>query len=212
MSKSNSKQGHSPSKTPDVYTISTLQTKCSKILLSSRHQRTLSPHSRADDSLLWWKLCQQRNIDLNAAKLQLKLKELKFMGTIISNQGMKPDQDKVEAITHMPQPLNNAALLRFIGMVNYLSPFFANLSSAIQLARTLTQGAVPFIWSIKQSNWSPQSQSSPTMISTSQLYFRRIASNYATGGALLQLNDDGKLQLVVFTSSSINPTEQRYSQ
>ena len=94
------------------------------------------------------------NIDLNAAKLQLKLKELnqKFMGTIISKQGMKPDQDKVAAIAQIPQPLNKAAFLRFIGMVNYLSPFYANLSSAIQLGRTLTQGAVPFIWSIKQSN------------------------------------------------------------
>lgn len=37
-------------------------------------------------------------------------------------------------------------------------------------------------------------------------------SDNAVGGALLQPNDEGKLQPVVFTSSSMNPTEQHYSQ
>ena len=47
------------------------------------------------------------------------------MGTIISDQGMKPDPDKVAAITRMQPPENKAGLLRFIGMVNYLSPCYA---------------------------------------------------------------------------------------
>ena len=64
--------------------------------------------------------CHQRNIKLNADKLQFNLKELKFMGTIISDQGMKPDPEKVAAITQMPTPQNKVALLRVIGMVNFL--------------------------------------------------------------------------------------------
>ena len=85
--------------------------------------------------------CHQKNIKLNATKLQFKLRELKFTGTIISDQGMKLDPDKVAAITQMPPPENEPALLRFIGMINYLSPFCANLSSVIQPLRTLTQEA-----------------------------------------------------------------------
>jgi len=76
--------------------------------------------------------CHRKNIKLNAAKLQIKLKELKFMGTIISDQGMKPHPDKVAAITQMPPPETKAAFLCFLGIVNYLSPFCANLSSVIQ--------------------------------------------------------------------------------
>lgn len=64
----------------------------------------------------------QRSIKLNAGKLRFKLKEVKFMGTIISGNGMKPDPDEVAAITQMPTPQNKPALLRFIGMVNYLLP------------------------------------------------------------------------------------------
>ena len=94
--------------------------------------------------------CHERKIKLNATKLQFKLKELKFMGTIISDQGMKPDPDKIAAITQMPPPQNKAAVLRFIGMVNYLSPFCENLSTVIQPLKALTQEAVPFLWSETQ--------------------------------------------------------------
>ena len=163
--------------------------------------------------------CHQRNIKLNADKLQFKLKELKFMGTIISDQGMKPDPEKVAAITQMPTPENKAALLRVIGMVNYLSPFCPNLSTAIQPLRTLTQEAVPFIWSEahdKALTKAKQLISSAPVLAYYDLHkpvvLQTDASDYGLGGALLQPNDDGKLQPVAFTSSSLNPTEQRYSQ
>ncbi|XP_044182111.1 uncharacterized protein K02A2.6-like [Acropora millepora] len=163
--------------------------------------------------------CHKLNIKLNATKLQFKLKELKFMGTIISDQGMKPDPDKVAAITQMQPPENKAALLRFIGMVNYLSPFCANLSSVIQPLRMLTQDSVPFIWSKVQDgafNKAKQLISSAPVLAYYDLdkpvVLQTDASDYALGGALLQPNDKGKLQPVAFTSSSMSPTEQRYSQ
>ena len=91
--------------------------------------------------------CDQRSIKLNAGKLCFKLKEAKFMGIIISDSGLKPDPDKVAALTQMATPQNKPALLRFIGVVNYRSPFCPNLSSVIQPLRMLTQDAAPFSWS-----------------------------------------------------------------
>ena len=78
--------------------------------------------------------CHHENIKLNPQKLhvQFKLKEVKFMGTILTDQGMKQDPDKVAVITQLPTPQDKPALLRFISMVNYLSPFCTNLSSEIQ--------------------------------------------------------------------------------
>ena len=163
--------------------------------------------------------CHKLNIKLNAAKLQFKLQELEFMGTIISDQGMKPDPDKVAAITQMQPPENKAALLRFIGMVNYLSPFCANLSSVIQPLRMLTQDSVPFIWSKVQDgafSKAKQPVSSAPVLAYYDLdkpvVLQTDASDYALGGALLKPNDKGNLQPVAFTSSSMSSTEQRYSQ
>lgn len=45
--------------------------------------------------------CHQRSIKLKAGKLFFKLKEVKFIGTIISYNGKKPDPDKEAAITQM---------------------------------------------------------------------------------------------------------------
>ena len=103
----------------------------------NNYQEAQKDHDRRFIALM--ERCHQKNIKLNAAKLQFKLRELKFMGTIISDRGMKPDPDKVGAITQMPPPENKPALLCFIGMINYLSPFCANLSSVVQPLRMLTQ-------------------------------------------------------------------------
>ena len=163
--------------------------------------------------------CHHKNIKLNPQKLQFKLKEVKFMGTIHTNQGMEPDPDKVAAKTQLPTPQDKSALLRFIGMVNYLSPFCANLCSEIQPLRMIPQTAVPFIWSDAQDqafNKAKQLIASAPVLAYYDLrdpvFLQTDASDYAVGGALFQPNNKGYLQPVAFTSSSMNPTEQRYSQ
>lgn len=47
--------------------------------------------------------CHHKKIKLNASEVQVKLKELKLLGTIISDKEMRPDPDKVAAITKRQQ-------------------------------------------------------------------------------------------------------------
>ena len=83
----------------------------------------------------------------------------------------------------------------------------------IQPLRMLTQESVPFIWSKVQDgafNKAKQLISSAPVLAHYDLdkpfVLQTDASNYALGGALLQLNDKGKLQPVAFTSSGMSPT------
>jgi len=48
--------------------------------------------------------CQLKNIILNDDKAILKQTELVLMGHVISDQGVRPDPAKVEAIVKMPSP------------------------------------------------------------------------------------------------------------
>ncbi len=163
--------------------------------------------------------CLLKNIKLNPDKLRFKLPEVKFMGHIITDAGMKPDPDKVDAITKMPTPENRADLLRIIGMLNYLSPFCQNLSSVIQPLRALTKDGVEFHWSPLQEEALSQAKSLITSTPT-LLYFdihkpvvlQVDASERGLGGALLQPNKSNGFQPVAFTSSSMSETETRYSQ
>ena len=80
--------------------------------------------------------CRKNNIKLNQAKFQFKTTEVKFMGHIISDSGIKPDPDKIESIIKL-QTTIEADLLRIIGMLNYLSPFCPNMSGFINLCEHL---------------------------------------------------------------------------
>ena len=61
-------------------------------------------------------------------KCEIGATELKFLGEIVSKEGMKPDPQKVTAITQMTPPSNREELARFLGMIKYLARFLPELS------------------------------------------------------------------------------------
>ena len=163
--------------------------------------------------------CTEKQIKLNPEKFRFKVREVKFMGHVISDKGMKPDPEKVEAVTHLPRPKDKTALLRLIGMLNYLSPFCQNLSAVIQPLRALTKEGVEYVWSEIQDKAFNEAKHLVSTAPTLMYYdinkpvtLQVDASEGGLGGALLQPNKDNKLQPVAFTSCSMSETEQRYSQ
>ena len=48
--------------------------------------------------------CSKKNTKLNQSKLQFKLKQVKFMGNVITDRGMQADPDKIAAISAMAPP------------------------------------------------------------------------------------------------------------
>ncbi|PFX24871.1 Uncharacterized protein K02A2.6 [Stylophora pistillata] len=62
----------------------------------------LSDHDAKLTALL--ERCRATGIKLNKEKLKLPRKEVKFMGHVICQDGLKPDPDKVQGIKEMPTP------------------------------------------------------------------------------------------------------------
>ena len=81
---------------------------------------------------------RQVNLKLNKSKVKLRKTEVKFMGHVISNQGLKPDPDKVSAIKNMPKPTSSLEVQTLLGFVNYLSKFLPKLSDVSAPLRELT--------------------------------------------------------------------------
>lgn len=163
--------------------------------------------------------CKDKDIKLNATKLQFKLRQVKFMGEIITDKGIRPDPEKVKAIVDMPRPQNRAALLRFLGMLNYQSPYCPNLSGLLKPLRALTQADTEFLWSSTQEESFTSSKRLIANASTLRYYdmnkpvvLQVDASENGLGGALLQPNSDGNLQAVAFTSCTLSSAETRYAQ
>ena len=87
---------------------------------------------------------------LNADKVKLSCNEVTFMGHLLTDEGLKPDPDKVREILEMLKPTDVAAVRRLIGFVNYLQRFLPNLSGVCEPLRKLTHKDTAWRWTKEQ--------------------------------------------------------------
>ena len=83
---------------------------------------------------------------LNKDKLRLRETEVRFVGHLITKDGLKPDPEKVKAVNEMPNPTDVAGVRRFLGFVNFLSKFLPSLSDICEPLRQLTVKDTVWSW------------------------------------------------------------------
>ena len=94
----------------------------------------------------FFKKCREWNLKLNKLKLKRAQTEVRFMGHLLTPDGLKADPAKIEAILDMPPPTDVKGLKRFLGMVNYLAKFLPLLSDMTELLQRLEDKAVDWCW------------------------------------------------------------------
>ena len=97
------------------------------------------PHHKDHGSALTMLLNTARkcNVCLNYEKLQYKQREVEFFGETYTLHGRKPAKSNIKAIQEMPPPQCKKQVQSFIGMINYLSKFSAQLSELAEPIRQL---------------------------------------------------------------------------
>ena len=91
--------------------------------------------------------CRAQGIALNPEKLKIRVKEVKFMGHILSSEKIKADPEKIQAVREMPKPTNVEEAQRLDGSVNYLAKFLPRLAEHMEPIRRLTRKDTPWVWS-----------------------------------------------------------------
>nr|XP_055037759.1 uncharacterized protein K02A2.6-like [Misgurnus anguillicaudatus] len=152
-------------------------------------------------------------------KCQFALTEIRFLGHVINNQGIRADPGKIKAILDMPEPKDVADVRRFMGMVNFVGKFSPRLPDLTKPIRDLLKTENSWTWGAPQqkafletkkelgsetvlAQYSPNHE---TMVSAD-------ASSYGLGGVFAQKQTDGEWRPVVFISRSLTKTESRYAQ
>lgn len=92
------------------------------------------------------------NIKFNSKKIQYRKSQVKFMGHIIFDGKIKPDEKYKNAILEMKKPKDKQGVMRFLGMLKYLAKFIPNLSKITAELRELTKKDVPFEWNKKHDS------------------------------------------------------------
>ena len=108
------------------------------------HKDAEADHDKAMLALL--ERARQKNLKLNKNDLKFKEKQVTYMGHILTEQGIKPDLQKITAIQDMQRPEDPAAVLRLLGMLNFLGQYLPNLSHITEPLRRLTHEDAEWEW------------------------------------------------------------------
>ncbi len=93
---------------------------------------------------------KEYGLKFGASKLNISQPEVKYVGHIFSQEGLKPNPERIRAITDMPVPASKPEVQRFFFMVNYLAKFVPNLANIAAPVRELMKDGVPFVWGDEQ--------------------------------------------------------------
>ena len=86
------------------------------------------------------------NLKLKPSKCKLLQKKVKFLGSIVSSEGIEPDPDKIKAVSEWPEPTTLTELRAFVGLANYYRRHIKGFSDIAKPLSDLTRKDKPFIW------------------------------------------------------------------
>jgi hypothetical protein len=157
---------------------------------------------------------------LDVNKCKFGATKVKYLGLIISTNGIEMDPEKVQAVMDWQPPTSVKDILSFVGFVNFYRRFIAGFSSVVKpllgVVRSGTKAIFPLLpdskamrafESLKRrvatrpvlAHFDPDL---PTWIETD-------ASDYVVAAVLSQMHD-GVLRPVAFLSQKMSPAECNY--
>lgn len=154
---------------------------------------------------------------LQPDKCEFLRKEVVYLGHVISETGVKPDPQKIEAVQQFPTPKTAKNIKQFLGLAGYYRRFIPDFSKISKPLTSLLKKEVTFNWTESQNSAFNQLRSmlckepilqypdfTKTFIVTTD------ASGFAVGGVLSQ-GPIGKDLPISYTSRLLNNAEQNYS-
>src|SRR2546421_2472863 len=164
------------------------------------------------------KKLQQKDLQLKIEKCEFHQKEVSFLGSIVSTNGIQMDPEKVKAVKDWPRPTNVKEVQAYLGFANFYRRFIKGYSLTAGPLFELTKKDTVFNWTAEAEEAFQQLKelfredvilrsfdpSKPITIETD-------VSDKALRVCLSQPDDKGKLQHVAFYPRKFTPAELKYA-
>ena len=162
---------------------------------------------------------QQVGAKLKKEKCQFMMPSVEYLGFHISGEGIRPTQEKRQAIVNAPAPGDATQLKSFIGLVNYYSKFLPSLADTLAPLYKLLGKHQRWHWGKEQADafQKAKSQLSSDVLLVHFDPGRKLAiscdaSPYGIGAVLSHVYEDGTDRPIAYASRSLAPAEKNYSQ
>lgn len=160
----------------------------------------------------------KHGLKLSADKCELFRTEVKYLGFLVSAEGLKPSPENLQAIIDFPKPLTIRKLKSFNGLVNFYKKFIPNSAEMMKPLYKATTG--------KKLNWTEDCEiafkaakhalvtapvlAHPDFSDSAVFYVTCDASNTGVGAVLSQ-KVDGQDRPIAYAGTSLNAAQTRYS-
>ena len=163
--------------------------------------------------------CREHGISLNPKKSFFCVTKGKLIGHIVSQEGIKIDPDKVEAIQRLNFLVNKIGVKSFFGQVNFLRRFVLDFAETSKHIVDMMKGSPNFKWNeagkrafqdIKTAIANAPVLCHPNYKKNFIIYC--YASEHTLSVILMQENDEGIQAPIAFMSVPLKNHELKYSQ
>lgn len=157
---------------------------------------------------------------INEEKSQISKKSLRFMGHVISAEGISPDPDKVAAIRQAPPLKNTQEVKSFLGLLSYYAKFIPSYSTLSDPLLRLTCKNVKWEWDIAALDAYTRLKSIVSEETTLSIFnpcsdirteIQTDASMSGLGAVLLQYDSNNEPHVIAFASRTLSEAERKYS-
>ena len=145
-------------------------------------------------------------------------KQVKYLGHLITRQGLRPNLERVRAVTEFPVPKSVTQVRQYIGLTSYYRRFIKGFAKMAAPLHHLTRKDVEFQWTVDCQKAFNELKSklvqAPVLAYPDfdvDFVLETDASYQGLGAVLSQRLMDHKLHPVAFGSRALSPSERNYS-
>ena len=155
-------------------------------------------------------------LKLKPSKCEMLRKKVRYLGHIVSEQGVATDPDKVETVRNWKEPENLRDIQAFLGMVGYYRQYINDFATVARPLTRLTGKDTPWKWEEEEKGAFDQLKT--LLISAPILGYPEPQGEYildtdasacGIGGVLSQLQK-GKERVIAYYSKTLTPAERNY--
>ncbi|KAG1545924.1 hypothetical protein G6F49_010652 [Rhizopus delemar] len=161
---------------------------------------------------------QIANLKLNPEKCFFFKDHLKFLGYIVTKEGLQTDPSKIQKIVEYPQPKTIKQVRGFLGIASYYRRFIKNFAAIARPLHDQTKTTKKVPWTnettesfelLKRALTSTPILSRPDF--NKPFILITDASKLGLGAILTQLDDNGYEHPVIYASRGLKSTESNYA-
>ena len=171
-----------------------------------------SPQEHEEHLRIVLRTLREKQLYAKPEKCEFWMSEVKFLGHVISQDGVAVDPSKIEAVLEWERPTTVTEVHSFLGLAGYYRRFIQGFSSLVLPLTRLTRKGQPFVWKNECeecfNELKTRLTSAPVLvIPDPALGFQIYSDAFKKGlGCVLMQNQ----QVVAYASRQLKPHEENY--